>query len=135
MKYSEIKYKYQRIAHIKAKVGSDPQWAIKALMRIYDDQTREEQNAGHTSEHNGVGFSGIDGEILSSFAEQINKGRNMSPKQMALIHKKMPKYATQLEAAAKTAQKAEPRTVGASVNRIRHLRDMHRSHCDQVTAK
>jgi len=128
MKYTEIKYKYQRIAHIKAKVAVDPIWAIKALMRIYDDQTRDEQNAGHTSEHNGVGFSGIDGEILSSFAEQINKGRNMSKKQMILIHKKMPKYATQLEAAA--AQKAEPRTVGPAVNRINHLRDMHRSHCD-----
>jgi hypothetical protein len=100
MKYTDYKYKYQRIAHIKEMVAVDSRWAIKGLLRIYADQTAEEQAAGHTHVHNGVGFSGVDGEILSSFAEQINKGRNMSPKQMILIHKKMPKYAAQLEAAS-----------------------------------
>ena len=119
--------------------------AIRALLRIYEDQTAEEQNAGHTRDHNGVGFSGVDGEILSSFASQVQKGRIMSVKQMALIHKKMPRYAGQLEAAAapqtqkapvdETEQMRDPneeegRTVGPSVNRVRHLRDMHRSQCD-----
>lgn len=100
MKYNELKFKYERIAFIKEKLDIDAAWAIKGLMRIYADQTAEEQNAGHTHDHNGVGFTGVDGEILSSFAEQINKGRVMSIKQMNLIHKKMPKYASQLEAVA-----------------------------------
>ena len=114
--------------YIKEQVKVDARWAIRGLLRIYEDQTAEEQNAGHTHVHNGVGFSGVDGEILSSFASQIKKGRNMSPKQMVLIHKKMPKYAMQLEAASKITEK--PRTVGRSVNRVRTLRDMHRSQCD-----
>ena len=124
MSYTELKFKKDRIAYIKEQVKVDARWAIRGLLRIYEDQTAEEQNAGHTHDHNGVGFTGVDGEILSSFASQIEKGRNMSPKQMALIYKKMPKYAAQLEAAS------TPRTVGPAVNKIQHLRDMHRSHCD-----
>ena len=101
MKYTDYKFKYERIAHIKEMVSVNEKWAIKALLRIYADQTAEEQNAGHTHDHNGIGFTGVDGEILSSFAEQVQKGRTMSFKQMALIYKKMPKYASQLEAASK----------------------------------
>ena len=143
MSFNELKFKKDRIAHIKDKVRTDANWAIRGLLRIYEDQTASEQASGHTSEHTGVGFTGVDGEILSSFAEQINKGRTMSPKQMALIYKKMPKYAAQLEKASKakvrtadlTEQMRDPneeegRTVGPSVNPIRHLRDKHRSHCD-----
>lgn len=125
---SNLKFKKDRVAFIKDMVKHDARWAIRGLLRIYEDQTAEEQAAGHTHMHNGVGFSGVDGEILSSFAEQINKGRNMSFKQMTLIHKKMPKYAMQLEAAAKKAE--APRMIGSSVNPIRALRDMHRSQCD-----
>ena len=124
MNYTELKFKKDRISFIKEQCKVDARWAIRGLLRIYEDQTAEEQAIGDTSEHNGVGFSGVDGGILSSFAEQINKGRNMSPKQMAIIYKKMPKYAAQLEKAS------TPRTVGPVVNPIKHLRDMHRSHCD-----
>lgn len=101
MNYKNLKYKYERIAFLKEMLKTDSRWAIRGLLRIYEDQTAEEQAVGDTCVHNGVGFSGVDGEILSSFAEQINKGRNMSPKQMALIHKKMPRYAGQLEKASK----------------------------------
>lgn len=128
MNYNDLKYKYERVAFLKEMLKTDARWAIRGLLRIYEDQTAEEQAMGHTHVYNGVGFSGVDGEILSSFAEQIQKGRVMSVKQMALIHKKMPRYAGQLEKA--THAKAETRKVGPSVNPIRHLRDMHRSQCD-----
>jgi hypothetical protein len=100
MKYTDYKYKYQRVAFIKEQVSVDARWAIRGLLRIYEDQTAEEQACGDTRVHNGVGFTGVDGEILSSFAEQIGKGRIMSEKQMKLIFKKMPKYAAQLEKAS-----------------------------------
>jgi len=102
MGYTELKFKKDRVAHIKAKVAVDAKWAIRGLLRIYADQTADEQAAGHTHVHNGVGFTGFDGEILSSFAAQIESGRNMSEKQMNLIFKMMPKYATQLEKASQT---------------------------------
>ncbi len=97
---STFKFKKDRIAFIREMVGNDARWAVRALLRIYEDQTAEEQAVGHTRVHNGVGFSGVDGEILSSFAEQVQRGRTLSAKQMAIVFKKMPRYARQLEAAA-----------------------------------
>lgn len=65
---------------------------VKALVKLYTYQTADEQVAGHTSHDNNVGFSGCDSEILSSFAVQINRGRNLSPKQMVIVYKCMPRY-------------------------------------------
>jgi hypothetical protein len=145
MNYADLKFKKDRIAFLREKCASDARWALRALLRIYEDQTAEEQAVGHTRVHNGVGFSGVDGEILSSFAEQFQRKGRLSPKQMAIVFKKMPRYAKQLEAASTvtkevrapdlTEQMRDPneeegRTVGRSVNPIRHLRDMHRSQCD-----
>ena len=96
MSYEDLKFKKDKIAFIRERVGTDQRWAIKGLLRIFEYQTANEQATESTNEENGVGFTGVDAEILSSFAKQINKGRNMSPKQMAIIYKKMPKYAKQL---------------------------------------
>ena len=95
--YSDIKTIKDRVAFLKVKIQEDDRWSIRALLRVNEEQTKEEQCIGATVEHNGVGFTGADGEILSSFAKQIKNGRTMSAKQMVLIHKKMPKYARQLE--------------------------------------
>jgi len=64
----------------------------KALVKIYERQTIDEQNSQSTKENNGIGFNGLDANILSSFAEQVNKGRNLSVKQMTIVYKKMPRY-------------------------------------------
>ena len=125
----DCKYKYQKLDFIKHKCATDPRWALRALERIYADQTRAEQAAGHTSEHNGVGFSGVDGDILSSFAEQFARRRSLSPKQMEILFKKMPKYARQLLNAVEDKGE-EPKTMAPSVNPTRHLRNMHRSDCE-----
>jgi hypothetical protein len=53
-----LKYKYERIAFLKDMLKTDSRWAIRGLLRIYEDQTAEEQAVGHTHEHNGVGFTG-----------------------------------------------------------------------------
>lgn len=97
MKYSELKTKKDKIAFIKEHLKTDARWAQKGLMRIYGFQTSSEQAAGHTQVWNNVGFTGADSDILSSFAEQVNKGRTLSEKQMTLLFKKMPKYAKQLQ--------------------------------------
>ena len=82
--------------YIKQQLGTNKAWAIKALVKVYTLQTLDEQATGQTSNLNGVGFSGIDSKILSSFAEQVNKGRNLSAKQMAIVFKKMPRYHKQV---------------------------------------
>jgi len=104
MKYSELPTKADRISFLKEKLSSDPRWAVKGLLRIYEYQTEEEKIVQATTEHNGVGFSGVDGEILTSFADQIVRGRTLSAKQINLVFKKMPKYARQLEGIANKKQ-------------------------------
>jgi len=82
--------------YVKNQLATNSAWAQRAVLKVYEMQTADEKSSGHTHYLNGFGFNGTDGPILSSFAEQILKGRNMSAKQMALIYKKMPKYAKQV---------------------------------------
>ena len=69
---------------------------IKGMLRIYDLQTESEKVFGDTHAHNGVGFSGVDGEIMSSFSKFVNKTGFLTYKQMKIARKKMLKYAGQL---------------------------------------
>lgn len=100
MKYAELTTKKARIAFIREMVATNEAWAVRALVRIYANQTAGEQSIGSTVEHNGVGFSGADSEILSSFASQVERGRKLSAKQLAIVFKRMPRYARQLMEAA-----------------------------------
>lgn len=81
---------------IKENVTNDYRWLARAIVAIYNRQTEDEQNTDSTRHLNGIGFNGVDAEILSSFAKQINKGRILSDKQKAIAVKKMGKYAGQL---------------------------------------
>lgn len=101
--YNDLRYKYERIAHLKQMLSINARWAKAGCQRIYQYQTSEEQSVGQTRIHNNVGFSGADAEILSSFAEQINAGTFVgSPRQMEILFKKMPKYAKQLDGIAQS---------------------------------
>ena len=94
--YSIFTMKMKVKDYIKNQLATNQAWAVKALVKVYTLQTLDEQATGQTSNLNGVGFSGIDSKILSSFAEQVNKGRNLSAKQMAIVFKKMPRYHKQV---------------------------------------
>jgi hypothetical protein len=82
-------------------LGKDAQWASRAITLLYSFQTVTEQEAQATAERNGAGFNGTDAFILSSFAEQLAKGRTLSPKQLAIAFRKLPKYAGQVVDAVK----------------------------------
>lgn len=84
------------VAYIKTQLASNPAWAARAIVKLHQMQTFDEQNSQMTKESNGVGFNGTDATILSSFAEQINKGRTLSPKQLVLAFRKLPKYSRQV---------------------------------------
>jgi hypothetical protein len=90
---------------VKTQLGSNKNWAIKALVRIFkENQTQEEQNSEDTIEDNDIGFSGADGVILSSFATQYINKRYLSDKQMKIVFKKMPKYHKQVIAMSDVSQ-------------------------------
>lgn len=66
------------------------------LIKVYEQQTAEEQAIGETRENNGMGFNGLDADILSSFARFYLQRGYLTEKQTALCRKKMMKYANQI---------------------------------------
>ena len=81
---------------IKARLEKDDKWLVRGLLAIYGRQTAEEQVYGQTVEDNGIGFNGVDAEILTSIALQYKERGFLTSKQMEIARKKMLKYAGQL---------------------------------------
>jgi hypothetical protein len=77
---------------LKNKLATSDAWALRALVVVMERQTDAEKVSATTTDANGVGFSGCDAEILTSFANQYATRGSLSPKQMALVFKKMPRY-------------------------------------------
>ena len=67
-----------------------------ALKKIYGEQTADEQRAGETKHHNGVGFNGPDSKFMSSICEQLIRRGWLSDKQKYYARKKLIKYNKQL---------------------------------------
>ena len=84
------------LAALKERLAQDDRWALRALTVVYRNQTADEQRAQQTIEHNGIGFSGPDAEILSSFARQYQQRGSLSPRQMNVLRRKLPSYAGQV---------------------------------------
>ena len=99
--FKELKTKKDRTAYIREMLATDASWALRGMLRIYERQTEDEKVSEDTRHDNGVGFTGSDASLLSSYAKQVKAGRKMSEKQMKYIYKKMPKYARQLEGVSK----------------------------------
>lgn len=81
---------------IKNLVQTNDKVLYGALKNLYDCQTADEQMAGETRENNGIGFNGVDGPIMSSFAEFLKKTGFLTPKQKEIARKKLKKYTKQL---------------------------------------
>lgn len=86
-----------RVEALRKAIETDDGFALFALLKVYEYQTFDEQADGVTRHWNGVGFGGLDAEILTSFAHQYQKKNRLSPKQMDLARRKMVKYAGQIE--------------------------------------
>jgi hypothetical protein len=81
---------------IKERIETSDKAVKNALLRIWGWQTEAEKETLQTHESNGVGFNGVDAEILTSFAEQLTKKGWLSHKQIALARKKLKKYSRQI---------------------------------------
>ena len=66
------------------------------LVAMHRRQTEEEKISNETREANGIGFNGADAPILTSIASHYLKKGFISPKQMAIVTKKLPRYIGQL---------------------------------------
>lgn len=88
--------KKQQETYLRNLLTNNAKAATKALIHIYNNQTGTEKAVGKTVDHNGVGFTGADAEILTSFAEQFKRRGSLSQKQMNLLFKKIGKYWRQI---------------------------------------
>lgn len=68
----------------------------RGLVTLFNLQTQDERNDEHTKYHNGVGFTGVDAEFLTSLARQYQDRGFLTPKQIVYGRKKILKYAGQL---------------------------------------
>jgi hypothetical protein len=92
---------------VKHNIKNSKWWAYRGLTAIFARQTADEQNIEATRYHNGIGFTGLDAQICSSFAKQIAEwnatpadrrrfASPLSPYQTEIAMRKMVKYAGQL---------------------------------------
>jgi hypothetical protein len=93
---------------MRAALLSNDKILCNSILALYACQEADEQQSSATRHKNGMGFNGTDAYILSSFAQQIRNSKQaekegtfkyatwLSPKQLDLARKKMPKYANQL---------------------------------------
>lgn len=83
-------------SRVQALVAGNDTAAVRALLVVYSRQTSAEQSQHATTDLNGIGFTGADAEILSSFASFFSKRGFLSPNQLAILKKKIGKYWKQL---------------------------------------
>lgn len=84
------------VEEIRDKLTHNTVWVHRAMVALYKCQTEDEQMSDTTKHRNGMGFTAFDAKILSSFARQIDRGRPLTGKQLAIASKKVTKYAKQL---------------------------------------
>lgn len=97
MSFLDLKFKKDRVKLIREKLAVDKNWATAGLVRIFENQTADEQTCEDTINNNGIGFTPADAYFLTSLAKQYISKRFLSSKQMTILFKKMPKYSAQLE--------------------------------------
>lgn len=93
MKKRTLKETKERIQSL---LDSNHQAAVDALLFVYDRQTVMEKKVQGVIMDNGIGFTAFDGEILSSFAQQWNRKKWLSDKQLVILHRKIRHYWKQL---------------------------------------
>jgi RNA-binding protein YhbY len=81
---------------IKDIINKNDDQLSKALLKLYEYQTADEQKSEYTFEVNNVGFNSVDSNILTSFAKQLERKKLLSTKQLTVARKKLNKYCFQL---------------------------------------
>jgi hypothetical protein len=90
-----MKTVYKR-EQIQSMLMSSDASLIRGLLRIYANQTMDEQKSASVNRNNGIGFRSCDARILTSLAQQAQRKGSLSIKQLDLLRRKMPVYVGQL---------------------------------------
>lgn len=68
----------------------------RAIIRIYEAQTDDEQISNKSLHYDNMGFNRVDAEPMTIMAKQLLGGIHLSSRQKYIARKKMPKYWRQL---------------------------------------
>ena len=68
----------------------------KAILLVYQNQTTEEKIQNESIERNNLGFNKWDGPYLTGIAKKILKGKNLTPKDLAICRNKISHYWKQI---------------------------------------
>lgn len=82
---------------IRQKILTDQRWLERAVLAIFERQTRDEQTAEESKYHNLRGFNGPDAKRMTYYACWIKSGRHLSGLHLEKAKKAMQKYCGQLE--------------------------------------
>ena len=81
---------------IKELTVKDDKAVMRAIVRLYNLQTAQEQQIGETKESNKVGFNGPDGPRLSYYAKWIQEKGPLTGTHINHARNRVKKYAGQL---------------------------------------
>lgn len=81
---------------IREVLDSSHRAALRGLTVIHSLQTESEKATGTAQVWNGVGWSGVDAEIMTNLYEWYERNGRFSRKQWNLVHRKIRRYAGQL---------------------------------------
>ena len=93
---AQFKSKKAVVDTLKQQIQSNPKQAVRALLRIYENQNESEREHQCTIFKDGCGFTQNDAEFGSSLAEQYLEKKFLTTKQMEAVQRMMPKYANQI---------------------------------------
>ena len=92
----QFKSKKAIIDTLKQQIQSNPRQAVRALLRIYENQNESEREYQCTMIKDGFGFTKNDAEFGSSLAEQYLEKQFLTANQTEYVQRIMPKYAKQI---------------------------------------
>jgi hypothetical protein len=84
------------IQELKIALGASPETVEMCLIKVYRNQTQDEQSTQETKEHNSVGFTAFDAKKLTYYAQYVLSGKHLSGSHLENASQKMKKYARQL---------------------------------------
>lgn len=89
----EKKWNKEEIAQL---LQSNKRMVEKSIVKLYELQTEDEKVTHSSNHNNGLGFNGVDSNIMSNFAEWLLSGKHLSKKQFQIAQRKIMKYTGQL---------------------------------------
>lgn len=88
--------KKETMNYWRGKISSNPGWALRAAIRMYESQTDEEKCSHATLSSNGVGFNAFDSPIISPIVDRYLRTKRIERKDLYQLQRRMPKYVGQL---------------------------------------